>query len=427
MVSIFVLFYLSLSTKDFDYELGGFVFAEKNAFLCQKSRDVPPKTPYAFVSVFSGDSEPIFGYLQMLVVLGFSLKTVSPQIDRVLIIPDSFHVDEQFITFLGKVWTHILYRPFIMWPHGSNVSPESQSKLFKLQAWSLVQYEKVLLLGADIMVFSDLSHVFTWPTPSSAFDFYHYEMNHMTPLFNSDFFLLHPNYIDYVGLLETAIEYSTNPEKDSNRFGVYDGAVLNKYFQGSVHFFPLKTIHENGGSSSTIFGDPYREIKVIRVTSVHYGKNTKPWMKNRRSLYSDVWKIFASNFYEKLDIPFSIGPVPEHSEEIIRVFFNNAAKKKKESFLSTEDEDEIEYYDIYPVIVHSGTRKNITMLMLLLFALALMLKQTIGTSNPFNVFLKKMEKKIYEFVKLDEDDPNITQNIEVKEVIQNDLPSTLKQ
>ncbi|EAX95445.1 Glycosyl transferase family 8 protein [Trichomonas vaginalis G3] len=382
-------------------------FTDYNIEKAKREKDMPPRSRYAYVSVYSSDIQEHFGYLQMLTVLGYSLKTLSPNYDRVLIVSQPLSEAEQLMNVVKKVWTHIIVRPHIKWPNEYHPGKSENAFWFKFQIYTLTQYEKICFFGADTLVFRDVSFVFDYEAPSSGYDIQTYGLLESGFRFNHDFLLIKPSLDDYSRLLEVCLDYVGHPEKDANSIGTYDTAVLTKFYAGNIHLLPILCMHENRGYKRTILQDPSHPTSKILSSAAHFGGDSKPW-KKRMTIYSEVWMIFASNVYEKLDVPFSAGQLGQAEEEIVNILFGQAAEanrlKKIQEGLKYDDDDD-GLVELYPNPAHSGTRRNVTMLFLVLFISMLLLKITIGTANPFNVFMQKIEKGLDQFVRLDEEQP----------------------
>ena len=377
-------------------------YIKKKSF---ESEDPKPHYKQAYVSCYSYDIQPYFGYLQMLIVLGYTLKTLSPQYDRVLIVWEKLAKEEQIMSILKKVWTHIIVRPYIKWPGNRTISNEDQALWFKLYTWTLTQYNKICYIGADTLIFRDISEVFNYNPPAAAYDMTEYGFTDSFLRFQHDFFLLKPSWDDFAQLMFLATNYVDHPHKESYHIGSHDAAVLHRYYGNDISILPLVMMHENGGNKKTILQDPYHPTSKILSKGAHFDGDTKPW-KRRMTVYSEVWMLLASSCYEKLDVPFSAGSLGQQGEDLINLLFGNAAEFNKlraiaESIQQEEEEEMMQ--DIYPDITHSGVRRNITMIFLVLFISLLMLKSTIGTSNPFNVFINKIEDRVDQFIRLDAD------------------------
>ena len=63
---------------------------------------------------------------------------------------ETMKIPEYRMNLLKKVWTHILYRPYIKWSDGYiDTHARDMYLWFKLNAWSVVGWEKLLWTGID--------------------------------------------------------------------------------------------------------------------------------------------------------------------------------------------------------------------------------------------------------------------------------------
>lgn len=376
-------------------------YIDANLHYANNSQDLPPRSKYAFVSSYSNDLAPSFDYIQMLTVLGHSLKMFNPTIDRVVIVREEFRRDAAICRILEKAWTHILFRPVLKWPEQFNPKKLYHAKWFKFQAWTLTQYEKILYIGADTMIFTDLTQAFRWNTPSSAYYMTDYGPKDNGVMFNPDFMLIEPDLLKYVELLETTTKYLKSPGKDDKTLGKDDLAPLNIVYRSEISLYPLAIMHENGGYKHTILGnarDP--QFRYIYACGVHFAGKGKPW--NRWSAYTEIWKCIGFVFYEKLDLPFKLRNVPINANAIYKMIFDDYVKEGRKFIVLEQEEEEEQGDDFYPEIVHSGTRRVMSMICLITFISLLALKFIIRSHQPLSIFFKNMQNRIDLFIALDE-------------------------
>lgn len=380
-------------------------YIEANLFYSNNTYDIPPRSKMAYVTSYSNDIAPTFDYIQMLTVLGYSLKLFNPTIDRVVIVREEFRRDVTLRKILEKSWTHVLYRPVLKWPDSFNPKQLYHAKWFKYHAWTLTQYEKILYMGADLMVFTDLSVLFRWQPPAAAYYLTDYSPKDDGPIFNSDLMLIQPDKLIFTQLIELTTRYLKQPARDESTLGRDDSAPLNLVYRQNISLFPIYVCHENGGYKHTVLGNARdTNFHVIYAASVHFVGKGKPW--NRWSVYTEIWKALASIFYEKLDLPFRLKGVAQNANSIYKLFFDDYVKEGKK-FVTVEDEEEEDPGDdFYPEIVKSGARRVISMICLVTFISLLVLKFIIGVHQPLKVFLKNWQTKIDQFILL-EDDPSI--------------------
>lgn len=412
---ICLLFILSLcdtqqeeeDDEEYEPEVTRANFLEKNLENIGMKKDLPPRSQYAFVTIYSNDIAKQFGYLQMLVVLGYSLKVFNPTIDRVVVCHEAFENDAPVVKILRKAWTHVIFRKVIRWPDEFDRDKVINAKWFKFHAWTLTQYKKVLLMGADTMLFTDPSPLFHYQTPAASYYHSDYDLKSDGPLFNPDFMLIEPNLIDFNNLLEESLPYIFATTKDEYMYGKDDSAPINRVFRGRINLFPIFFNHENGGYKHTICGDPLSDsFKQLRCAFIHFTGAGKPWKKF--SLYSVIWHCFAKIFNERLDLPFKSKGTDMFSEYVYKTFFLEASQQKKYYQIDDVDYDEENEIgdDYYPEIIHSGARRNFTMLFLILFLSLLFAKHIANIYNPFRVLIVRMLDDVRQFARLESNEEN---------------------
>ncbi|EAY14090.1 Glycosyl transferase family 8 protein [Trichomonas vaginalis G3] len=378
-------------------------FLEKNMQLISEFVDNPPKSTYAFVTIYSNDIPRHFGYLQMLVVLGYSLKVFNPTIDRVVICHEAFRRDAAVVKILNKAWTHVLYRSPIIWPDEFDRDQVINKKWFKFHAWTLLQYKKVMLIGADTMLLTDPSPLFRWQTPSSSYYFSDFKLKDEGPMINPDFMLIEPNLDDFCQLLEQTLPYVLNPTKDQQIYGRDESAPINIVFRSRISLFPITYNHENGGYKHTICGNPLTDkFHELRCAFIHFTGEGKPW--KRWSLYAAIWTCFARIFNERLDLPFKNKEKNEKvSESVYKLFFLQADQTKKYFQVEEDEYDEDNEIgdDYYPEPIRSGARRNFTMLFLLLFASLLIAKKIIYMQHHFAELLMRLKDNVNQFMRIE--------------------------
>ena len=381
-------------------------FIEENLEIIKNFNDPLPHSSVAYVTTYSNDEPPYFGYLQHLIELGYTLKILNPNIDRVVIIRQEFKEQLNIIKLIEKSWTHILFRPPIKWPtHFYKNGDVYHAKWFKFYAWTLTQYRKIIIMGCDLLVFVDLSMLFMYKAPAASYYFSEYTMRDEGPFFNSDFMLIEPDLNVFASILRLTLPYINHEQKDEYLIGAYDSAPLHLYYQREITILPLFVLHENGGYKYTMLGNPRDpNMHVVRTCAVHFTGHGKPW--KRYTIYSEAWAAFAIVIFEKLDIPFHVkSSYTFHATKLWnQVYGDSSAKKLFWSPDADIDEDDEIGEDYYPESHHSGARRSLTMLCLVLFISLLMLKVLLKTSNPFNIFVRGIQIRIDQFIRLENDD-----------------------
>lgn len=251
--------------------------------------DEPAKTRYGYISCYSGDDSD--GHFFILsVVLGYSLMQVSPNFDRILMIPTEMKIPEERIRDLRKVWTHIIHRPYVQWPEGHLNPRESDKYLwFKLNAWSVTGWEKLLWTGNDVFFRRDPSSIFEFPTPTSIIDHYVYGMGDYGPITNGDFFLFRPSLRDYAGLKKMGLAWNAKSHK-SAWTGSIDQGLIAEYFEGNITVAPQWYQFEVPGNARSMLG--YNTKPDPRVVSFHFPSLAKPWRKHAGE-FTTAWMNVA--------------------------------------------------------------------------------------------------------------------------------------
>ncbi|OHS94077.1 glycosyl transferase [Tritrichomonas foetus] len=397
---IFIFNTSSIENEPFSSKMGRMNLVDSLQY-----QDQFTSTKNCFASVYSADDSKTFGYFQAVLVLGFSLQTMSPGYDRVLITDIQLQGKKQLMPILRKAWTHIIYRSPIIIPNNLSISKKEKDHLFKLHCWSLQNYSKVIFLGADTLLFSSISNLFDVPAPSASIDYYSLENDRRYPLFNSDFMIINPNVPDYLGLLYLTGEYILKIKKDNlldkeNNKKISVRFIINEYFKKSITIINFVFSHENGGEPNTFYGDPDHKYFEVMTKSVHFG-GMKPWLFVKSSVYMTAWNAIAAYTYEQLDVPFSSSFRTDYSNQFVQQYMDIRSKMNTK-IINIEDNNENEYNnDIYPSDIKHGVRYVLSLIFLMLFGSLLFVKSTVNHSNSLNSFVIKMGEKINEFVKLE--------------------------
>ncbi len=126
---------------------------------------------YAYVTlVMLGDN-----YVPGAIVLGHSLRQVSPSIDRVVMVSE---VSEEAIIQLEKLWIvqevpllTFKSKPFLITnpKQKKRYASWMNSSYTKWQSLNLTNYDKIFFLDADTIVLKNIDAVFQLPTPAGVF------------------------------------------------------------------------------------------------------------------------------------------------------------------------------------------------------------------------------------------------------------------
>lgn len=264
-----------------------------NSHYSQKSENKNSKSSnYAFASVYTGENQYQFSGLQSIVVLGGILKEYSPEYARILLIPSNINISHELNNLLSSVWTNIVKKPIVKMKY--NFTEEFNCSVFKLQAWNLTNYSKVLFISPNILPLTDFSIYFNYPAPSSVINNHMFSMNTFTSYFDSNFFLLTPNEKDLSILYQIAIQYDEKSDITPDTF------AINDYFQETITILPFKTILGCDNSHSLILNDQVLK-GLLNISAIYFNNKCTPW--NSSDPISTLWKQIATYIKQKLVIP----------------------------------------------------------------------------------------------------------------------------
>ncbi|KAI5549010.1 nucleotide-diphospho-sugar transferases family [Trichomonas vaginalis G3] len=275
--------------------------------------DPPAKTRYAYLSGYTGDDDSGH-YFVLAITCGYSLLKTSPNFDRVLMIPSEMKIPPEKMKLLKQIWTHILYRPYIQWPDGYiDTHARDMYLWFKLNAWSVVGWEKLLWTGTDVVFRRDPSSVFDFPPPCSIIDHYVYGMSHIGPVTNGDFFLLKPSLKTYSEMKTLALDWAKDPDEYGHKLqlqgaswtGPHDQGLITQYFDGNITTVPQWYQLEVPGNPASMLGLNNTENPDPRVISFHFPSTIKPWKKDAGP-YSHAWSAIAYEAFDYLQVSIDL-------------------------------------------------------------------------------------------------------------------------
>ena len=314
--------------------------------------DPPPKTRYAYLSGYTGDDENGH-YFVLAITCGYSLIKTSPNFDRVLLIPSTMKIPEYRMNLLKKVWTHILYRPYIKWSDGYiDTHARDMYLWFKLNAWSVVGWEKLLWTGIDVVFRRDPSIIFELPPPCSIIDHYVYGMSHLGPDTNGDFLMFKPSLKIYSQLKKLGLDWSRDPDEYGHKLqlqgaswtGPHDQGLITQFFDGNITTVPQYFQLEVPGSIFSILGLNNTDSPDPRVISFHFPSTVKPWKKDTGP-YSRAWSKVAHEAFdylnEQIDL-IGIGFPPPLGYTHQNLLFSNETPRYAEPARFTDQDDGID-------------------------------------------------------------------------------------
>lgn len=357
--------------------------------------DPPPRTRYAYLSGYTGDDEQ-GRFFALAITCGYSLKKMSPNFDRVLLIPTEMNVPPERMELLTKIWTHILRRPYLKWPDGyTDTHARDMFLWFKLNAWSVVGWEKMLWTGSDVVWRRDPSEIFEFPAPCSIIDHYVYGMSHLGPVTNGDFFLFKPSLRDYVKMKKLALIWSRDPDAYGHKLqlqgaswtGPHDQGLIIQYFDGNITTAPQWFQLEVPGSHYSMLGFNNTEDPDPRVMSFHFPSTIKPW-KRDAGPYTRAWSRIAHEAFDYLEYPINLvgmGFTPPTSVHENLQFASEEPRPAEKTRNIDNDEGVNPVFLFPPTQFHR--RRNLRIVLFIIFcnllALATILKALSLSTDPF--------------------------------------------
>jgi len=207
------------------------------------------RTEYCYLTDYAIDDEN-YSILHDLLILGMNLKLVSPQYDRVLLIPTDFSIPSKNLGLIHQVWSVIIRKAPIQFdcqrPMGNN---DDIYKWFRINMFNISGYKKILYLGKNSIVIKDLGSFFSFPTPSSPLDFSLWSISQFGPVHNHNFLLFHPNHYDFVHLIDKLCDWVETPNIRNQRLmmnmngdiGPYINGLFEEYFGVRICTLPTYT------------------------------------------------------------------------------------------------------------------------------------------------------------------------------------------
>lgn len=157
-----------------------------------------------------------------------------------------------------------------------------KSAYFKLDAFALRDYDRVVQFDMDMVVLGDVSEVFNCDAPIAACRAYNGKLDILADTCNSGMFVINTPYLNddtYAGLLAAARRgYSTADQK-----------TLNAYFAGRWHWLPKVYNVEKRMMTTKKFKDDLKNARVL-----HYVAD-KPWQQKtsaREAEYEPLEKLW---------------------------------------------------------------------------------------------------------------------------------------
>jgi len=259
-------------------------------FLLLYIHNIPPKSNESAIVTTLQRVEASGNSILQAQVLGYSLLQNCPNFDRILIIADSIVVSKSDMKVFKKFYTFVQYLPPIQFQCGDFVAQsQEESSLFKIHAWGLTQYQKVLFISSDSLLVLNISSVFDYKPASSIprYDFWNISL--FGPVFDSEFFLLKPinDHITEMNRVYCSLRENARWNVTLLSFGSVDNAILNYFYQGSVFILPYWYNFLLPGPATDGLNNITR-INDTRIISMRFSPDTYPWVRadNR---FASLW------------------------------------------------------------------------------------------------------------------------------------------
>ena len=258
---------------------------------------------HAYVLAITGDDEQRYETLKVSII-GYILSILSPKIDRVLLIPTTFQATYEVEERIGKYFTHVYRTPFINFPCKNKIEKLNHKHIwFKLNAWTITNYESILWIGHESFFIKDPSSIFNFKPPAAPPDFQIWNFSEFGPIHNNDLLLIKPSIRDFKLLKKMACDWISKPEfgnRNTNQsfLGAFDNGLIELFYKDeftTLSKYWQYEITENFkfNSSDEIFNS---NIKSFRFTNGYF-----PW-ENSKNIISQTWILIAEKVFLELGI-----------------------------------------------------------------------------------------------------------------------------
>lgn len=153
---------------------------------------------------------------------------------------------------------------------------------FKLQVFSLTQYDKIVFLDSDMIIKENIDNLFEYPHMSATIAGKSYPGNESFDELNSGIFVAIPE----ERITEKLIETIPIVAQKKKVFGDQD--VLNEYYSD---WMSKKELHiSENYNVFLMYYDYYKKHSVESIKVIHFIGKQKPWMLNGFSLFVEIIK-----------------------------------------------------------------------------------------------------------------------------------------
>ena len=232
---------------------------------------------HAYVTVLYGNNI----YLAGALVLGYSLMKTNTAHDRVILVtPD---VSDEYRSYLKPVYTHIIDIDYVQ--VSSEIFSDEDTRFrdvfTKLQALSLIQYDKIILLDLDMIITRNIDHLFRLQPPAACLKKYYVPYGKLIPAkmmcgpnnslknsINAGLMLLKPDSKEW-----TDIQTDISANRQLNKYRYPEQDYLSLRYCGKWTSITFNYNFQFGLTN---------RVKKCRYTIedvyvIHYSSSYKPW------------------------------------------------------------------------------------------------------------------------------------------------------
>jgi lipopolysaccharide biosynthesis glycosyltransferase len=133
-------------------------------------------------------------------------------------------------------------------------------------------------------------------------------MNQFAPTVNSDFIVILPSKVDWMGILLEAqylISRRMRPSFNKSSLGHWEQIIINSYFRSRMAAIPLAYCHEANINKVAYLASAWHLLHLESVRLVHYGLNAKPW-KYGHFIYVHLRFRFAEDAFDHLGLKLNV-------------------------------------------------------------------------------------------------------------------------
>ncbi|EAX90924.1 hypothetical protein TVAG_232810 [Trichomonas vaginalis G3] len=267
----------------------------------------PASYNYAYITSITGDDDMEHEVLKAA-MLAYSLWYLTPKIDRILLISMKFRMPDEHEQRLAKLYTSVYRSPFVDFKCPGKLFKSSDiHHWFKLNAWTITSYEKLLWISPNVFFTKDPSRLFEFPAPAAPPDYQLWSMSEFGPVHNLDVFLFKPSLDDFLKLKELACDWISNPENSEKRasvegtpfLGAYDNGLLEEFYKYDITTMPKYTCYEIPGLKDGSYATSGDETDP-RIISYRFSKDHMPW-DSPNHIVSQAWSYLLKKMFDALE------------------------------------------------------------------------------------------------------------------------------